>query len=77
MTPLYSMKIFAVKIFANCPETAKFAKVFIREKFPLYCIIAVVVSRMDSPTFWTPQSNFDSSRPVAIGLLGPILTGRE
>ena len=28
----YSLKIFAVKTFANCPETAKFTKVFTREK---------------------------------------------
>ena len=36
MTPLYSMKIFAIKTFTNCPETAKFAKVFARERFLLY-----------------------------------------
>ena len=35
---LHSMKIFAVKTFANCPETTKFTKVFTREKFPLYGI---------------------------------------
>ena len=27
IAPLYSLKIFAVKTFANCPETAKFVKV--------------------------------------------------
>ena len=27
---------FRVKTFANCPKTAKFAKVFTRERFPLY-----------------------------------------
>ena len=31
-------KIFVVKTFANCPETAKFAKVFTRERLPLYGI---------------------------------------
>ena len=36
MTPPYSMKIFEVRTFANCPKTVKFAKVFIRERFPLY-----------------------------------------
>ena len=36
ITPLYSMKIFTVKTFANCPETAKFVKVFTCEGFPLY-----------------------------------------
>ena len=30
------MRIFAVKTFANCPKIAKFAKVFTRERFPLY-----------------------------------------
>ena len=38
MTPPYSMKIFSVKTFASCPETAKVAKVFTRERFPLYGI---------------------------------------
>ena len=32
----YSMQIFKVKTFANCPKTSKFAKVFTRERFPLY-----------------------------------------
>ena len=32
----YSIKIFLVKTFTNSPETAKFMKVFTREKFPLY-----------------------------------------
>ena len=41
MTPLYSIKIFAVKTFANCPETVKFAKVFTRETFLLYGIDAI------------------------------------
>ena len=36
MTPPYSMKIFEVKTFVNCPKTAKFAKVFTSERFPLY-----------------------------------------
>ena len=36
MTPAYSMNIFPVKTFANCPETAKFAKVFTCKRFPLY-----------------------------------------
>ena len=37
-TPSYSVKTFAVKALANCPQTWKFAKVFTRERFPLYCI---------------------------------------
>ena len=37
------MKIFAVKTFANCLETAKFVKVFTLEIFPLY------------GTFWTTK----------------------
>ena len=37
-TPPYSMKIFAVTTFANCPKTAKFAKVFTRKRFSLYGI---------------------------------------
>ena len=36
MTPPYSINVFMVKTFANCPETAKFVKVFTRERFPLY-----------------------------------------
>ena len=32
------MKVFAVKTFMNYPETAKVAKVFIHERFPLYGI---------------------------------------
>ena len=32
----YSTKLFAVKTFANCPETVKFAKLFTCERFPLY-----------------------------------------
>ena len=32
------MKIFAVKTFANCPETVKFTKVFVCERFLLYGI---------------------------------------
>ena len=35
ITAPYSMKIFALETFTNCPETAKFAKVFTRERFPL------------------------------------------
>ena len=35
-TPSYTMKIFAVKTFANCSKTAKFEKVFTHERFPLY-----------------------------------------
>ena len=38
MTPPYSMKIFAVKTLADCPKTAKLAKVFTRERFLLYSI---------------------------------------
>ena len=29
-------EIFTVKTFVNCPESAKFAKVFPRKRFPLY-----------------------------------------
>ena len=51
MTPPYSMKISMVKTLANCPETAEFAKVFTRERFPLHgiytlCIFASLYSRM-------------------------------
>ena len=35
ITALYSAKNFAVETFTNCPETAKFAEVFTRERFPL------------------------------------------
>ena len=38
-----STRIFAVKTFTNCPETAKFAKVFARERFPLYGIRSLSV----------------------------------
>ena len=44
MKPMYSMKIFAVKTFTNCPETAKFVIVFTREGFPLYGIYMIVFS---------------------------------
>ena len=36
MMILYSMKIFIIKTFGNCPETAKLAKVFTRKRFALY-----------------------------------------
>ena len=39
MTSTYSMKIFAAKTFANCPETVKFVKVFTCERFPLYSVL--------------------------------------
>ena len=32
----YSMKIFTVKTFVNCPETTKFMKSFTRKRFLLY-----------------------------------------
>ena len=36
MTALYYIKIFKIKTFANCPKTAKCAKVFSCEIFSLY-----------------------------------------
>ena len=42
MVPPYSI-IFAVKIFANCPETAKFAKVFTSERFLLHGIHLILI----------------------------------
>ena len=35
-TPPHSMRIFAFKTFTNLPKTAKFVKVFTRERLPLY-----------------------------------------
>ena len=42
----YSMKIFAVRTFANCPETAKIAKVFTCERFLLYGTITLFINSL-------------------------------
>ena len=47
ITPLYSMKIFAVKTFTNCSKTAKFAKVFTCKRFPLYDMLCSNCSLSD------------------------------
>ena len=65
MTPPYSMKIFTVKTFAICPETAKFAKVFTHKRFLLYGTIKKFKIGRESGAAW--------AAPVPTALLFSIV----
>ena len=74
VTPPYSVIIFTVKTVANCPETAKFGKVFTRERFPLHVYGKYQKVRMDPGR--DPTAGFFQGSLLAVLLTSGALSNQ-